>query len=203
MKQVRNGTLKNHKMAYYALQVWTGDEEQYLAGARRSLENTEARLLWPRRSLRIRRSGRWQESLAPIFSSYIFLQAPDVDPELYGVLKRQPGFVRFLLSNDNIVSLDRKDQDLLSHFLSFGEIVQKSVAYFDENKRIRVVTGPLKNLEGKIVRVDRRKGRARVRLEMYENSFEVDFGFEALEGAPPPAAAAAPVPPAPPVPPPT
>ncbi len=75
----------------------------------------------------------------------------------------------------------RRDQDLLSHFLSFGEIVKKSVAYFDENKSIRVVSGPLKGLEGMIVRVDRRKGRAKVRLEMYENSFEVDFGFDSLE----------------------
>jgi transcription termination/antitermination protein NusG len=171
-------------MPYYALQVWTGNEEQYLAGARRSVEGTETRLLWPRRSLRIRRAGKWQESLAPIFSSYIFLQAPDIGPETYTALKRQPGFVRFLLSNDNIMSLDKKDEDLLSHFLSFGEIVQKSTAYFDENRRIRVVAGPLKDLEGLIVRVDRRKGRARVRLQMYENSFEVDFGFEALAAAP-------------------
>jgi hypothetical protein len=26
--------------------------------------------------------------------------------------------------------------------------------------------------------VDRRKGRARVRLELYENSFLIDFGFD-------------------------
>jgi transcriptional antiterminator NusG len=32
-----------------------------------------------------------------------------------------------------------------------------------------------------IVRVDRRKGRAKVRLAMYDNSFEVDFGFDSLE----------------------
>ena len=73
-----------------------------------------------------------------------------------------PGFVRFLPSNEALAPLEPKDQELLSHFLSFGEIVQKSAAYFDENKRIRVISGPLKNLEGLIVRVDRRKGRARV-----------------------------------------
>jgi hypothetical protein len=43
-----------------------------------------------------------------------------------------------------------------------------------------------------IVRVDRRKGRAKVRLEMYDNSFEVDFGFEALEAAELPPADGAP-----------
>jgi hypothetical protein len=32
--------------------------------------------------------------------------------------------------------------------------------------------------------VDRRKGRAKVRLEMYQDSFEIDFGFDSLEAAP-------------------
>jgi transcription termination/antitermination protein NusG len=173
-------------MPFYAIQIWTGSEPRYLGVAGRKLRDAEVQLIWPRRSLRIRRAGAWHESLAPIFSGYVFLQADRVDPDLFGTLKRAPGFVRFLLSNDNIVPLEKKDQELLSHFLSFGEVVEKSVAFFDENRRIRVVSGPLKNLEGMIVPVDRRKGRAKVRLEMYDNSFEVDFGFEALEKAPEP-----------------
>ena len=168
-------------MPYYALQIWTGSEARFLALAGQQLREANARLLWPRRSLRIRRLGTWHESLAPIFPSYVFLQADAVDPALYSGLRRAPGFVRFLPSNEKIAPLERRDQDLLSHFLSFGEIVKKSVAYFDENKSIRIVSGPLKGLEGKIVHVDRRKGRAKVRLAMYDNSFEVDFGFDSLE----------------------
>jgi len=177
-------------MPFYAIHIWTGSEPRYLAITGRKLHGTEAQLIWPRRSLRIRRAGAWHESLAPIFSGYVFLQADYIDAELFATLKRAPGFIRFLLSNENIVPLERKDQELLSHFLSFGEVVEKSVAFFDENRRIRVVSGPLKNLEGMIVRVDRRKGRAKVRLEMYDNSFEVDFGFEALETAPAPGGSA-------------
>lgn len=168
-------------MSYYALQIWTGSEARFLALAEQKLQGVNARLLWPRRSLRIRRLGAWHDSLAPIFPSYIFLQADSVGPALYTGLKRVPGFVRFLPSNEKIAPLEKRDQDLLSHFLSFGEIVKKSVAYFDENKSIRIVSGPLKGLEGMIVRVDRRKGRAKVRLAMYDNSFEVDFGFDSLE----------------------
>lgn len=171
-------------MAFFALQVWTGNEAKFFALASRLLEDEGSRLLWPRRSLRIRRAGVWRDSIAPIFPSYLFLQAPEVSPSLYADLKRTPGFVRFLPSNDSAAPLEAKDQALLAHFLSFGEVVQKSSAYFDENQRIRVVSGPLKSLEGMIVRVDRRKGRARVRLEMYEDSFEVDFGFESLDAAP-------------------
>jgi transcriptional antiterminator NusG len=65
----------------------------------------------------------------------------------------------------------------------FGQVIDKSVVYFDTGKRIRVVSGPLKELEGKIVKVDRRKGRAKVKLDMFENEFLIDFGFEALENA--------------------
>jgi transcriptional antiterminator NusG len=96
-------------------------------------------------------------------------------------LSRIPGFFRFLNSNENIVPLSRKDRDLLLYLLSFGQIVNKSVVYFDKNNRIRVVSGPLKQLEGQIIKVDRRKGRAKVRLDMFKNSFLIDFGFEALE----------------------
>jgi transcriptional antiterminator NusG len=38
-------------------------------------------------------------------------------------------------------------------------------------------------MEGRVVKVDRRKGRARIRLELYEDSFMIDFGFDALENA--------------------
>ena len=175
-------------MPFYALQVWTGNEARFLALAQRTISGTEARLLWPRRSLRIRKAGVWRDSVSPIFPSYVFLQAAGVDPDLYAAVRRTPGFVRFLPSNEGLAPLEQKDQTLLSHFLSFGEVVEKSAAYFDENRRIRVISGPLKNLEGMIVKVDRRKGRARVRLEMYEDSFEVDFGFEALDSAAPPPA---------------
>lgn len=173
-------------MPFFAVQIWTGDEARFLSIAAQRVRDSSVRFYWPRRSLRIKRGGSWKESLAPIFPGYMFLQADSVDPALYGTLKGAPGFLRFLLSNENIVALERADQELLTHFLAFGEIVDKSLAYFDENRRIRVISGPLKGLEGRIVRVDRRKGRAKVRLEMYQDSFEIDFGFESLEAAPQP-----------------
>jgi transcriptional antiterminator NusG len=168
-------------MPFFAVQIWTGSETRFLAAARKAAGG-DASLIWPRRSLRIRRGGIWRDSLAPVFPGYLFVQAPRVDTDLYASLRRSPGFLRFLPSNDNIVALGQKDQQMLSHFLAFGEVVDKSMVTFDENRRIRVVSGPLKGLEGRIIRVDRRKGRARVKLELYEDSFEIDFGFEALEG---------------------
>ena len=145
------------------------------------LANGEVSFIWLRRSLRIRKRGEWVETIAPIFPGYLFVEAQEISPELFMQVKRIPGFFRFLQSNENIEPLSDSDKKLLSHFLSFGQVVDKSVVYFDECKRIRVVSGPLKELEGKIVKVDRRKGRAKVKLDMFEDSFLIDFGFEALD----------------------
>ena len=142
-------------MPYFAVQVRTGREARYLHHARRAA-GEEASLLWPRRSLRIRRAGIWSDSLAPVFPGYLFVRAPRISEDLFSTLRSVPGFLRFLPSNDRIQPLSPGDQQLLSHFLSFGEILDRSLVCFDENKRIRVISGPLKGLEGRIIRVDRR-----------------------------------------------
>lgn len=174
-------------MRYYVFQVFTGEEEKYLNLVKTSLhieapEYLEAgSFLWPRRSLTIRRRGRNREQLAPIFPGYLFYEAEDLPPDVYWALKKTSGFVRFLKDNQNIEPLSGADKGLLLHFLSFGEIVHKSIVTFDANNRIEVIDGPMKGLEGKIVKVNRRKQRAKVRLTLYEQSFLVDFGFEFLK----------------------
>jgi transcription termination/antitermination protein NusG len=169
-------------MLYFALQVRTGKEAHFIEIARR--RHPKVYMLWPRRRLRIRRGGEWKDSLAPLFPGYLFLRADDFDDIPWHQIRSLPDFIRFLPSNDRIVPLDDRDRATLNHFLAFGEVVDKSVVTFDENRRIRVVSGPLQGLEGRIVKVDRRKGRAKVRLDIYADAFEIDFGFEILEGSP-------------------
>ena len=168
-------------MQFYVIQVKTRGEEKYKQRAESVLKGIEARLLWPRRNLRIRRRGQWIDTVAPIFPSYVFLETEEVTPYLYNSFRKIPGFYRFLQSNKNITPLSNEDKEILMHFLGFGEVVDKSFVIFDENKKIKVVSGPLTTLEGLIVKVDRRKGRAKVKLDFYKNSYLIDFGFEALD----------------------
>ena len=139
------------------------------------------RLIWPRRILTIRRKGVMKDTLAPIFPGYLFLETEQLHPDVYWTFKKIDGFFRFLKSNTEIEPLYGDDRELLLHFLSYGEIVSKSQVFFDENQRIRVLSGPLSGLEGKIVKVNKRKKRAKVKLQLYEDSFLIDFGLEILE----------------------
>ena len=61
-----------------------------------------------------------------------------------------------------------------------------SQVVFDENHRIRVLSGPLEGLEGLVVHVDRRKHRAKVRMEFDRGTFTVTLGFSLMAGAPAP-----------------
>ncbi len=174
-------------MEYFALQVWTREEERYLNLSRNYLDidlpgwRSWANFLWPRRKLTIRRRGKTREELAPIFPSYVFIQTEEISPEMYWILKRTSGFVRFLKSNQNIEPLRGMERELLIHFLNYGEVVEKSTVTFDENSRIQVIDGPMKGMEGRVVKVDKRKRRAKISLTFYDNAFNIDFGFEFLE----------------------
>ena len=168
---------------FFVVQVKTGSEYSFLQRANRELDSDTQKLYWLRRALRIRKKGVWRNSLAPIFSGYLFLQSQSVSPELYRSFKRIPGFHRFLKDNQNITQVSRTDKNILLHFLSYGEVIGRSKVVFDRDSRIRVLSGPLKNLNGTIVKVDKRKGRVKVRLHMYKDSFLIDFGFDCLEPA--------------------
>ena len=171
-------------LTYFVIQVKTRGEEKYLSLAQQALVPYSIKALWPRRRLRVRRRGKWHDILAPIFPGYLFLEVEAISPDLYWILKRLPGFFRFLKSNHDIQPLPHADARILSTLLSFGEVVDRSLATFDPGGRIRIIEGPLKNLEGLIAKVDKRKGRVKVNLDLYDESYLVDFGFSAIEKAP-------------------
>jgi transcriptional antiterminator NusG len=167
-------------MSFFVVSVQPQKEETFLTIARNRLPPGHVELHWPRRKLTIRKKGRRHETLAPVFPGYVFLETDEIDDLLFHTVKRLPGFYRFLESNDRIRPLSGTDLELVAHFVRFGDVIGKSKVTFDENSRIEVKEGPLAGLEGRIVKVDKRKQRAKVRLDLYKESFLVDFGFELL-----------------------
>jgi transcriptional antiterminator NusG len=176
-------------MNYFAVQVRTGREKDFIELAKQSLlhegfdESVCTSLVWPRRSLKERKLGKNYDRIKPLYPGYIFFIGEAITPELHWILRRTPGFFRFLKDNKNIQPLTGNDKDILSHFLKFGEVAGRSRVTFDENNRIAVVSGPMQGLEGIIVRIDRRKGRAKIRLSLNNNSLLVDLAFDVIKSA--------------------
>ena len=170
-------------MNYYAVQVKTGKEPELLTtiGTLKAENHEDIKTYFPRRILYIKKKGIRCKVDAPVFPGYIFLGIDDLSLSLCWYLRRMPHFYQFLPNNRNPLPLAGNDLSLLRHFLSFGEVTAPSKVYFDTNARICVVEGALKGLEGKIIKVDRRKQRAKVLLDMYTDSFPIDLAFDVIE----------------------
>ncbi|MDR0476224.1 MAG: antiterminator LoaP [Treponema sp.] len=171
-------------MLYYALQVKTSGEEKYIKLFKARNPEINVPLYFPQRVLDVRRAGKLVRSNAPVFPGYIFIGLESEDDILnyHWAFRRTEGFFRFLYSNQNIAPLSGRDLELVLHFVkNAGTPAGKSRVFFDENSRIIVIDGPLLGLEGKIIKADKRKGRAKIKLDLYDESFSIDLAFEILD----------------------
>jgi len=170
-------------MLFYAIQVKTRGEDEYVR-RNANLSRESISLLVPKRTVMIRKKGITRKGTATVFPGYVFLRAHEpLSPNQRWLLRRTQDFYRFLPSNQECLPLTGRDLDLLTHFISFGEHADISSVAFDENDRVVVLEGPLKGLEGLIEKVDRRKQRAKIRLDMCHNSFLIDLAFTVVDRA--------------------
>jgi len=172
-------------MNYYAIQVRTRSEEKFMKLFHSLHPHVQMRfnLHFPRRRIDIRRKGVVRPSTTAVFPGYIFVEAEAEDIFAHNRLfRRTEGFYRFLRSNQNIKPLGGKDLELVLHFVKkAGPVAGVSRVRFDENSRIVVLDGPMAGLEGRIIKVDKRKKRAKVRLNLYDDAFAIDLAFEVME----------------------
>jgi len=177
-----------YTMNYYAIQVRSRGERKFIKLFKALHPQVELPIHFPQRQLDIRRGGKVRQSVIGIFPGYIFVEAgneEDIKASQWE-FRRTQGFFRFLKSNQDITPLSGKDLELVLHFLKTGPIAGRSKVYFNENSRIVVVEGPLSGLEGRILKVDKRKGRAKIKLDLYNDSFAIDLAFEVIGSLEPP-----------------
>ncbi|MCL2242920.1 MAG: antiterminator LoaP [Treponema sp.] len=170
-------------MNYYAIQVKSKGEKQFIKRFKSLNPEITLPMHFLQRTLNIRRSGKIKPSTSAIFPGYIFIEAEsdDVIIAYQWEFRRTDGFYRFLRSNQQITPLTDRDLELVLHFINnAGPVAGRSKVYFNENSRIVVVEGPLLGLEGRIVKVDKRKERVKVLLDLYNDSFAIDLGFEVI-----------------------
>ena len=168
-------------MPYFAIQVVTGRESDYLK--RLSLARQDLSTYNITKKLMIRKLGKSTMRASNVFPGYVFLDYPEeaLSPEVTITLRKTRYFLRVLPSTTDIKPLSAKDADLIHRFIALGGELGPSLATFDENQRIKILKGAMVGLEGNIVKVDRRKRRVKVRLDFYNTAYLIDLGFELLE----------------------
>ena len=169
-------------MAYFVIRVAPRKEASFLRLSARLIVDEGVQVVFPRRKMEHLKGGKRIPVEVALFPGYVFLKTGEVlSPQTYATVKHLPGFTHFLKQGEEFSEVRGRDLELLNHFLRFGEVTPISQVVFDENQRIRVLSGPMEGLEGQIVHVDKRKRRAKIQLDFDHGTFTITLGFELME----------------------
>lgn len=165
---------------WYGLFVVTGDEDKVKERLKYRLPD-DYNILVPKRKIRERKGGVWVFETKVLFPGYVLMNG-NIDIETYYRLKNIPNLLRFLKTGNEIADIGSHEMSVLSKLICNSEVIGFSEVLL-ENGRVRVVDGPLYSLEGLILSVDHRKGRAKVRLSFLGEERTVDLGISVLKPA--------------------
>lgn len=182
-------------MSWYALFVKTGQEEFVKHLIKKHFDELTMEVMVPKRKIRERRQGKFNEVSKVVFPGYVFLNT-HMNIDLYYKLKKIPKCFRLLNSYRYGIDYMSGEVSRNKETSVFSPIEEKEITpilqllkkteeigfsqIYAENSEIKVISGPLKGLEGIIKKIDRRKNRAKIALHFMGTVRLVDVGIEVL-----------------------
>lgn len=153
---------ENDVNKWYALFVLTGKEEKIRDMLIYRLKDTNLKFIVPKRKLMERKAGKWEEKVRTIFPGYILINGCMGTGEYYRIVEI-PGVLRVLKDSGKPFEIPEEEIAVIKSLIYQGDIIEQSRILLESGKII-VKEGPLVGLEGFIDSIDKRKGRAKVRL---------------------------------------
>ncbi|MEG2175283.1 MAG: antiterminator LoaP [Oscillibacter sp.] len=156
--------------AWYVIQVLTGTEEVIAE----QLNSAGMEALAPAQVLHERRHGKWWPVRRIVFPGYVFVRV-DMVPRAYYYIKQLPHVIR-LLGTDSPEAVPDEQMEIVQAFANDGRDFGMSEGDKIDGKTV-ITSGPLAQLEGKIVKVNVRARRATVEVPILNSTYQVDAGI--------------------------
>lgn len=163
---------------WYVLFVLTGEEDRVRKRLEYSFGQEQLRPLVPQRRLKERKRGRVYECVRTVFPGYVFVHTPIID-DVYYDMKYIPGVIKVLKDDKRPVAVEPHEMEPILALTRASEIIDFSTGALIGGCVI-ILDGPLKGCEGIIVSVDKRKGRAKVKINMMGQERLVDLGLNII-----------------------
>lgn len=113
-----------------------------------------------------------------VFPGYVFLEAEPGNAHVFRI--PGDGAYKLLTTSDRTWQLYGSDERFVRWVFARNGLIPLSKAY-REGDRVRVISGPLKDLEGYILRVDKRNRSGQVALMFHNRTVKAWLGFELVE----------------------
>lgn len=170
-------------MSWYVIFVETGYEDEFCLYTNKMksqrYRELQYNLLVPKRKIFERKQGIRREVIKTMFPGYVLLETESI-LEFYFQAKSSPHVIRFLRDSSLFLEVKKEEIRQILMMVDSRGLIEISKA-FVENDRVRITEGPLMGMEGIILKIDKRKGRAKVRFHLNDNSLLIDLGIEIMK----------------------
>lgn len=162
---------------WFVLHVRTGAESDVLNVLQRDLPYLQSFV--PQRILNECSGGTWKMVTRTIFPGYVFIET-FMDAEMYYRLIAIPGMIRILGNELGPVPVPENEMRTVLMLARNGKPLDISELYV-EGDEIKITSGPLVGLEGQIIKIDARRYRAKVNINLMGEPRVVELGVKIIE----------------------
>ena len=166
---------------WHAVFVMTGNEDPVKQKITYLFKDAGIQAIVPKRFIKERKNGIWYEKVKPLFPGYILLHG-EIDVSSYYALKSISDIVRILRDEKGLQRIHPGEVEIINRLMCNGELIGTSIG-FQQGDDILITEGPLLGLEGLITSIDRRKGRAKVKLSILGDERTIDLSIKIIETA--------------------
>ena len=167
-------------MNWYAIFVKTGEEENVRQYFDYHFNQLDYKLFIPKKKINERKNGKVYCVVKTLFPGYVFIQMV-MDIKLYYIIKYIPKVYKILNYTDEFYSkIDNEEMQMILNLTDDNNIIGYSKILV-ENSKIFIKSGPLKGLEGFIKKIDKKKSRLKIALNLMGTERIVELGIELIK----------------------
>jgi transcriptional antiterminator NusG len=161
---------------WYGLFVKCSDEDNVKKRLDYSFKE-DLRVFVPKREIIERKAGKLYRREKVLFPGYVFLNGA-LEQKHIEIMYNVPNLYELLKEGGRPAVIPSEEIDVFKHLMMDDIIGISDVVV--EGDQVIVVNGPLASLEGKILQIDKRRGRAKVAIEFLGQIKRVDLGIRLI-----------------------
>jgi len=143
------------------------------------LEERGINAVVPLRVILERRNSKWINISRVCFPSYVFVIIPEFNFSTYYAVRENPNVIRFLGDKGKPEAIREEEISFLLELSLVGEPIGIS-NIVQVGEHITVTSGPLVGHEGKIIKIDARRFRAKVQIEIMGQARQVELAINVI-----------------------
>ncbi|MEA5032754.1 MAG: transcription termination/antitermination NusG family protein [Sphaerochaeta sp.] len=181
-------------MKSYCLYCKTGAEDKLVYLLKKDMRDyldMDLEVLFPTRVMNQRKRGQWSKVTQPLLPGYLFLYLDDEVPLPLFIIKQERDAYKILRYSDGSMELHAGDAQYAMWIYNHGGELKPSTVVYKEGSLVKVLDGPMRDMEGRIIKLDRHHKRVVVgfmfagterRMNLSVNVIDLAEGEEVPKG---------------------